>query len=276
MVLLKIANGSKLQVIELHSIDNVRDFGGIEVGGDRKIPHGLLYRGSALHGLTDRDATILFDSLSISCTIDLRCGWECEAKPNYVNNHIDQLHIPFYDKDKVGIDYRENAEGTEIVGKDIACDPDHFYRSLSNPLTVAQMRECLHQIFARITNGKAVYFHCSGGKDRTGIIAMLVLEALGASEDDIMADYLFTNVARDRTIDQTYERFLRLAKGDEQKAKELTDPPRPRPDNQTAVRESVGSRYGNKDEFFANQLGIDGNDRVRLQAICTTAIAEAV
>lgn len=265
-----------MRVIELDNIDNVRDFGGMPVEGDRVIPYGLFYRGSAPHGLSDEDARMLFDVHGIACTIDLRCGWECEAKSSFRRDDVDYLHIPFYDKDKVGIDYRESAEGTGIVGKDIACDPDHFYRSLSNPLTVAQIRECMHTIFARVTNGEPIYCHCSGGKDRTGIISMLIQMILGASEEDIMADYLFTNVAREKTIDEVYARFLRLANGDEEKARELTESHRARPENIAAFWESVCESYGSKEEFIVNQLGIDEAHRVRLCSLCTEPIAEAV
>lgn len=265
-----------MKVIDLNSVDNVRDFGGVLIDGNRMIPHGLFYRGSALHNLVDDDAHILSDSLGIACVIDLRCGWECESKPNSPLNGADYLHIPFYDKEKVGIDYTEAANGTEIVGRDIACNPDHFYRSLSNPLTVGQMRECVSQIFARVTKGQPVYCHCSGGKDRTGIISMLILTILGASDEDIMQDYLFTNVSRDKNIDEVYKRFLRLAKGDAEKAQQLTDSHRALPENIDAFWESICSRYGSKDAFIANQLGINKNERARLSALCTQAVAEAV
>lgn len=265
-----------MRVIELDTIDNVRDFGGIATEDNRVIPHGLLYRGSALFGISADDERILFDDLDINCVIDLRCGWEREEKPNGFGRGVDHLHIPFYDKDKVGIDYTEAANGTEVVGRDIACDPDHFYRSLSNPLTVAQIRECLHQIFSRAVKGLPVYCHCSGGKDRTGIMSMLVLTVLGASEDDIMRDYLLTNVSRDKKIDEVYKRFLRLANGDAQKAQELTDSHRARPENLIAFWESVCALYGSKDDFIANQLDIGEAQRARLCSLCTEAVAEAV
>ena len=49
-----------------------------------------------------------------------------------------------------------------------------------------------------------VLFHCSCGKDRTGIGAMLILLALGVSRADALADYMLTNVYRREII----ERFL--------------------------------------------------------------------
>ena len=127
---------------------------------------GLLYRGCALADATDHDKDVLFNDLGISCVIDLRCGWELEAKPDHLPDGVEYLHIPFYDLEKVGIEYTESSEGTKTVGRDVACEPSRFYRSLSNRLTTAQMRQALDEVFAHSTAGRPVYTHCSGGKDR--------------------------------------------------------------------------------------------------------------
>ena len=44
-----------------------------------------------------------------------------------------------------------------------------------------------------LENDQALVFHCSAGKDRTGMIAALILMGLGVSDDDITRDYLVTN-----------------------------------------------------------------------------------
>ena len=44
-----------------------------------------------------------------------------------------------------------------------------------------------------LPEGQSLLFHCTQGKDRTGVAAMLILSALGADEDTIMRDYLLTN-----------------------------------------------------------------------------------
>jgi protein-tyrosine phosphatase len=57
-------------------------------------------------------------------------------------------------------------------------------------------------------------FHCTAGKDRTGILAAVVLGALGVGDDDIVADYMLTGetrAARDaflQTHDPDYYAFL--------------------------------------------------------------------
>jgi protein-tyrosine phosphatase len=49
---------------------------------------------------------------------------------------------------------------------------------------------------ARPVPGRAI--HCASGKDRTGIVAALVLGLLGVGEDDIVADFALTERATDR------------------------------------------------------------------------------
>ena len=256
-------------VIELESVGNVRDLGGIAVRGDRVVAPGLFLRGSALHKLTDADASVLFGELGVSCVLDLRTGWEREAKPDRAPSYVEQLHIPFYDLEKVGLEYTRPAKGTVPIGRDIACEPDHYYRSLANPRTVAQMRAGLDATFARAVQGRAVYQHCSGGKDRTGIFALLILTVLGADERAILHDYLLTNAARDKTLEHVHARFLRLADGNEELARELTVAHRARPENLTAFREAVCGAYGSMDAFVRDRLGIDDARREELRRACT-------
>lgn len=256
-------------IIELETISNVRDLGGIPVAGGLRVAPGLFFRGSALSVVSESDCDVLFNQLGISCVIDLRTGWEREAKPDVEVEGVENLHIPFYDLEKVGIEYTEPAAGTKVIGRDAACNPERFYRSLANVLTVRQMREGVHEIFGRASQGQPVYYHCSGGKDRAGILTLLILTVLGAREEDIEKDYLFTNVARDKNYEKTFERFLRLADGDEERARELTHDHRAKPENLTAFREAVEEGYGSMDAFVRDQLGISDEQREEIRRACT-------
>lgn len=263
-----------MKVVEFEGVANARDFGGVAAADGRVIPHGLFYRGGALAKATDRDIDTLAYDLGVSCVVDVRCGWERAEKPSPEVPGAENLHIPFYDKDIVGIEYLEPAEGTKVVGRDVACDPVRFYRSLANPLTVGQMRRALSEIFARTAHGLPVYLHCSGGKDRSGVLAALVLYVLGASWDDILSDYLFTNVSHDKRFDEHFRRFLRFADGDEARARELTVGHRARPENLAAFREAVRERYGSFDAFVEGPLGIDAPLRAFLRDRCTVAAGD--
>ena len=258
-----------MKVIELQGIDNVRDLGGTPLAGSRVLKPGLIYRGSALFGATESDLELLFGTLGISCVIDVRCGWEREAKPDAPMPGVENHHIPFYDLEIVGIEYTEPAAGTKRIGRDVACEPPLFYRSLANELTVRQMRKGIDTVFAHATSKRPVYLHCSGGKDRAGILTLLVLIILGADRDTILEDYLYTNVSRDKNYDKMFQRFYRLADGDEARAHELVISHRALPENLDTFYKAINERYGNMESFVRKQLGISDEQRMRIQDACT-------
>ena len=263
--------GNRLRIVQLEGVDNVRDLGGIPVGNGRVVRPGRFYRGGALARATRDDQELLFGKLGITCVVDLRCGWELEAKPDIVPSNVEYLHIPFYDLEKVGIEYTERVEGTKALGHDIACKPDHFYRSLANRLTTVQMCKALDSIFSHALRGEPVYQHCSGGKDRAGIMSLLILSVLGVNRDEILDDYLFTNVSRDARYDEMFERFLRLSDGDEQKAHELVISHRAVASNVEAFYEAIDAEYGSWNAFMRDQLAMTDErvEYIRQQCTCT-------
>ena len=259
-----------MRVIEFEGVDNARDVGGMPAAEGRVVKPGLLYRGGALNKATPADCQLLFEDLGVRCVIDVRTGWERREKPDVPWAGVENLHIPFYDKDKVGIEYTEPAEGTKPVGRDVACDPIRFYRSMPNPLTVGQMRLGVEAAFSRMEAGIPVYVHCSGGKDRAGILVLLLLTVLGASRQDILDDYLFTNVSRDARYDQMLERFMKFSDGNERLARELTEAHRALPQNLDSFYGAVDEAYGSMDDFARNQLGISDTRREEIRTACTT------
>lgn len=261
--------GEGVRSVQLQRVNNVRDLGGIPVGEGRVVRPGLLYRGAALAGASPADCDKLFGELGIRCVVDVRCGWEREAAPDVEAPGVENLHIPFYDKEKVGIEYTEPAEGTKVVGRDVACDPDRFYRSLANPLTAGQMRQAVNCLLANAMQGVPSYCHCSGGKDRAGITALLVLTVLGASREAILEDYLLTNISRDKQQREMFERFLRFADGNEELARALADAHRALPEHLQAFYEAVDEGYGSMECFVRDALGISDERRREIRERCT-------
>ena len=253
--------------IDFESISNVRDLGGIASGDDRTIRHGLFYRGGALNKATQTDAEKLL-SLGITCAIDLRTGWEHREKPSIEIPGIEYIHIPFFDQDMVGIEYIKPLANTRMIGHDFACDPNDFYRAMINPLTVGQMKKALHVVFDRAQAGLSTYVHCSGGKDRAGVLSMLILAILGANRADILEDYLLTNIARDKNFDSIYARFLRLCE-DPDRALEITNAHRALPENLDHVYDEIEIQYGSVDAFIHDALGFNDEDISQIRMTCT-------
>ena len=131
-----------------------------------------------------------------------------------------QIDPAFYERYRVKRGLR-NADGTEMdfSGQGIERlrqEKEAFERSVGRPVHDFEWFSALyrempfrnpayHALFALLEGRRVpVLFHCSCGKDRTGIGAMLILLALGVSRADALADYMLTNVYRREII----ERFL--------------------------------------------------------------------
>lgn len=258
-----------MRSIHLENVRNVRGLAGIPASGGRHVADGLFYRGAALEGMSASDEKVLFGELGIRRIVDVRCGWERLAHLDPVVDGVENLHIPFFDKDIVGIEYTKKLPGTRRRGHDFACDSLDFYRSMANPLTVGQMKRGLDAVFESALQGQATYIHCTGGKDRAGILSLLVLHVLDADKDAILEDYLITNVSRDAHIKKTYQRFLYLCYDDEAFARQVTDAHRARKENIEAFYAGIEDSYGGIDAFIAGPLGIDDARRERIQEACT-------
>lgn len=258
-------------LINLETVQNVRDLGGIPVADGRAVKSGLFLRGAHLARLSDADEQELFQTRGVTCVLDLRCGWELEAKPETCPDFVQYVHNPFYDADIVGVEYHRPVPGTISIGHDFACDPDDFYRDMTNPRTLAQAAKAVRLLVERGIAGETTYFHCSGGKDRAGITTLCLLTVLGASKEDILADYLITNESRKAHEEGIYRRFLRLAQGDEVLARQLTDGHAALPQNLTAYYEEIAKTYPTLDDFVRDGLSISDELRAQAIAACTEA-----
>ena len=152
---------------------NLRDLGGYACDGG-VTKHKVFLRSDHLHDLTDEDIKFLLD-IGLTDVIDLRSKSECEEFPNsFLCNNSATVH---------------NITGKSLetlikATRDITNMGD-FYKVLLDELADVHIRAL--EVMA---NAKGVtIFHCLVGKDRTGIVAALLLLLLGVDEYDIIADY---------------------------------------------------------------------------------------
>ncbi|MFE0044254.1 tyrosine-protein phosphatase [Streptomyces albireticuli] len=174
--------------IAFERLHNFRDLGGYRTQDGRTLHWGRLYRSDALSKLRGADWEA-FRALGIRTVIDLRYPWEIEARGRvpeadgtaYVNLSVE--HRP-YDQAEIdpGLDpWRFLADRYAEVALDGA----------------EELRQALEVIAAG--DGPQV-FHCASGKDRTGLLAALVLSLLGVGVDDIAEDFALTERATERLI----------------------------------------------------------------------------
>ncbi|MFD7596780.1 tyrosine-protein phosphatase [Kitasatospora sp. NPDC059812] len=178
-----------MRQLTFERLHNFRDLGGHPAADGRSVRRGLLYRSDSLGKLTSPADLDRLQALGVRTVIDLRYPWEIAAKgrvPDYeglVYHNLSIEHRP-YDQAEIDPDvdpWRYLADRFAEVAED----------------GVEEIREALEVIAAA---EEPVAFHCASGKDRTGLIAALVLTLLGVSEGDIAADFARTELATPHLI----------------------------------------------------------------------------
>ncbi len=180
------------RVIPLEGVRNFRDLGGYQTEDGRITAWSQVYRADSVSFLS-RAGWNELAKLNIKRVYDLRRQDERDSWPT-VDHGLDHevVHLPIgpeaaamsliewfthrgleaaWDETYVAETYREN----------LMTWPDVFARLITD-LASAQHRPAV--------------FHCTAGKDRTGIAAALLLEVLGVDREDILDDYELTNVTR--------------------------------------------------------------------------------
>ncbi len=188
------------QSIPLKSIKNARELGGYTTTDGRKIKTGLLLRTAALGGISEQDVKILTDTYNLQHIVDFRMDMEIEkgADPEIdgaMYHHFDVIDLSLLSNDDAAdfeVDTSDIIKTVEITIKSGFLN-DNMYIGF---LAADKGKNAYSEFFRILINSapdRAVLWHCTNGKDRTGLGAMLILSALGADEDLIIEDYLLTN-----------------------------------------------------------------------------------
>ena len=156
--------------------NNCRDLGGLKVidkGVEKIIKYGYMFRGTNMDKTTAAEQSLLLGFMNVGMDIDLRNG--NSSNSGYGNNGNSTRWRPLPET----IDYTAPgfADGNNF--KDLT--------------TISKVREVITAFFNTAKSGKATYFHCYSGADRTGYIAMLIEGLLGVSEKDCSIDYELTS-----------------------------------------------------------------------------------
>lgn len=154
--------------VTLQGTRNTRELGGLPVQGGT-FKKGQVYRSGALCFATLQDAATL-KSLGIKTIIELRLAGEIKKdgpdKPYLTSGVANKVHWPMANSHGLG------KEAYESYMKENGPLFRDFFRLMAKP------------------SNYPVLYHCSAGKDRTGILTALLLESLGTPRDVIMDDYI--------------------------------------------------------------------------------------
>ncbi|MBQ6537700.1 MAG: tyrosine-protein phosphatase [Eubacterium sp.] len=188
--------------IEFNSVGNARELGGIRIG-DKTIKKGALIRTASLAGISSEEKTILEEKYQVAYVVDLRMSLEKNVSPDVALSGAENIFLPVME----GEDYdgftedvaRELADpnrdriGMMIKSKEMGMLDENLYSQFLLSDRGKNAYRKLFQLLLEMPEGRSILWHCTDGKDRTGVASMLILAALGADEETILEDYLLTN-----------------------------------------------------------------------------------
>lgn len=167
---------------------NFRDLGGIKNEEGKRVKWGVLFRADDLSNLTAEDLTYL-SSIPISSVIDFRALAEARRSPDKLPSGV-RFSYP------ISIT-RMNLSNEGVQAKLEESNMDMYMKQMNrllvnDPACLKAYRTFFNIIQHRLS--PPIVFHCSAGKDRTGMAAALILYALGVDDRTIMEDYLASRI----------------------------------------------------------------------------------
>jgi protein-tyrosine phosphatase len=203
------------RIVAFAQVHNFRDLGGYQTDDGHSTRWGQLFRSDAMHDLTESDLEVL-RKLGIVTIVDLRNADEVRrvGRGLLANEPARFINAPVL-----------AGAMMEERGGDVEFDDDYLatrymqYLQGGGVAFVRALREMT------VADNYPLIFNCFFGKDRTGVLAALVLGCLGVSREQIIADYAITasrvpfivkKLSRDPAHKETIERTdARLLAADE-------------------------------------------------------------
>ncbi len=176
---------------------NFRDLGGYLSSDGRKIKHGLLYRSGGLYLMNPEELETL-KSLNIKSVLDLRTSEESSAQPDPLLPGVEMIRhsgLTFANGDEIDF----SPVGMSKIGEDgynqLALLKEYYTHIPFN-------NEAFRIFMSRVANNQVpLLFHCHTGKDRTGVLSIVLLLALGVAGEIVLKDFLLSNEFHKQTIE---------------------------------------------------------------------------
>ena len=256
------------QSISLQGVINARELGGYTLGNGKKIRKGLLLRGATINAASDSDISRLKDVYKLKKIIDFRMDVERMRYPNREVGGAVDIWLPAMDPESAKEFNKFFTMGKfrtmeEIV---LGASKDERVRKAAHEFYTSMVdSDYTQKIYAKFfreildCEDGAVFWHCTQGKDRTGLGAAFLLFALGADRRLVMQDYYISQ----EFYKETYERIaMQLLQngGDEEDLYVARTFIGANAHCFEDALDLIDRKYGSIKDYLHNQLGLSTQD----------------
>jgi protein-tyrosine phosphatase len=241
-----------IREVALEGAVNFRDLGGYATTEFRSILKGRIYRAGDISKLTDADMEEL-KRRKIYTVIDFRGEKEAAAAPDRLLPGAEYLLLPAGSGNST--DMSSFTQG-HVSGMDLMIA---FYSDVS---VFKEKYRPFFRTLLMLPDTSAVVFHCSAGKDRTGMAAPLLLDIVDVPMELIMSDYVLSNHFRMNDNKRMIDYMVNELNMDVKMATEIMDA---NPRYLETMFNVLKRKYGSIDSFLYKELGIDENVKLRFR-----------
>jgi protein-tyrosine phosphatase len=235
--------------VKLEGTSNFRDLGGYPTKNLKHVKWGQIYRSADISKLTDKDLNTI-NNLQLVTVCDLRGPDELKTNPDRLPDGITYINLPAGSESvKASTNYATMNRDSMMLS---------FYTRTDH--LKAKYQPVFEQLLA-IHDGKGLMFHCTAGKDRTGVGAALILSALGVPKEYVIADYAATNVFWTDARERMKQAMAKSGMAESALKSMLAASP----EYIKTFLNTIDSKYGSMDNFLTKELELDGAKITKLR-----------
>ncbi len=229
---------------------NFRDIGGYPTTDGRQVKWGRVYRSDGLARLTVKDHQIL-RRIGLRRIFDFRTPAEVSVSPDHLpeDDAIEYVNLPVRHG---AIDFTVAMNRLQ-KGDAAWLTPDFMVNGYIRNLE--EYPEVWGQVIcylAKVPDDQAIVFHCTGGKDRTGTCAALILLMLGVDEDTVIQDHQLSNAYIADMLPGIYQAIASYGIDPELLAPYFTAPR----EGITAILDHIRNSYGSASAYLSVKAGV--------------------
>ncbi|MBQ3587043.1 MAG: tyrosine-protein phosphatase [Oscillospiraceae bacterium] len=253
------------RIIPLQGVLNARELGGIALKNGRRVKHGKIIRTGRLSGLTAEDVHTLHDVWHVTRIVDLRNNRETAEYPDMDIDGVVYQQIAIIPGEKEGISREDHgmdpidraiirAENLAKGGGAKGLLEGMYAQMAADEYCLDRIKDFFDMMLDH--DDGAFIWHCTSGKDRTGVTGALMLYALGADLDTIKEDYLYTNeqnaLYRRSVLDRMRAKNASDIRVEEIRVLESVDWA-----YISSFLSEIERAYGSIDDFIEKRMGLD-------------------
>ncbi|MFT6708572.1 MAG: protein-tyrosine phosphatase [Flavobacteriales bacterium] len=257
------------RIIPMKGTVNFRDIGGLPAGDNRIVRWGKIFRSDKLSDLTKKDLAYMSD-LNIKSVCDFRNDIEIKKDPDRLPKGVKYYQFAIADKEG-----REHARIKELVMsrrlKDLqAKEYFGFIMTAFADTAGVDFKPVVDLLVNEPEDNVPLLYHCSGGKDRTGLMSFVILAALGVEKEVIKNEYLMSNFYRYKTNKKNSRRarLVRINRETSSYAfvvqQEYFD----------RVYKVIDEKYGGMDNYLKVKFDLDEEKRLLLRERYTMEVPQ--